>query len=198
MTLTSDGDLHRAEAVQLCHALNFSETHFGAIWKPMLLVICAEHHSRIILKYRQQHLTGQTLTGHSHETDGRLYYLCDTLYHCWHRHLSILVQDLKFVPKVTEQLTVRGPQGFHFLFVCIFKYIKLVFSTVCHVHLPTESSGVCYNELYSLRMAELTKTPLIIQWRVSEDHHLQSDSIPPLREVFPLFRCFELHSAEWY
>lgn len=47
--------------------------------------------------------------------------------------------------------------------------------SVCLVHLPAESFGVCHNELDSAQMAEITKTLLIIQWGVGEDHHLKQD-----------------------
>lgn len=43
-------------------------------------------------------------------------------------------------------------------------------------HLPTESSGVCDNEPDAPWMAQLTKTLLLIQWGVSEDHHLKNQS----------------------
>lgn len=42
--------LYRVNAVELCHALNFREDNLSAIWKPMLLLIYTEHHSRILLK----------------------------------------------------------------------------------------------------------------------------------------------------
>ena len=51
--LTTDFDLHRGDVVELSHALDFREGNMTAIGKFMLLVICADHDSRIPLKYEK-------------------------------------------------------------------------------------------------------------------------------------------------
>lgn len=51
------------------------------------------------------------------------------------------------------------------------------------VHLPTQSFGVCHNELDSMPVAEITETFLIIQRGVSEHHHLKETPSPVWTDV---------------
>jgi len=50
VTLTTVFDVHRADAVELRHALDFREEHLRTIWKSTMPVICEQHHSRIRLQ----------------------------------------------------------------------------------------------------------------------------------------------------
>lgn len=79
---------------------------------------------------------------------------------------------------------------FHALSIC-----RLIFLTVRLAHLPTESFGVCHNELDSMQMAEIPKTLLIVQWGVSEDHHLKKKELSTMKSVFGflLDHLFDLH-----
>lgn len=52
--LTTDFNLHGADAVELRHALDFSEANFGAVWKCMSLVLYADNHTRIILTQHER------------------------------------------------------------------------------------------------------------------------------------------------
>lgn len=99
------------------------------------------------------------------------YYLWDVLHNYCFRRLAVLVQDLKFLPKVTKQLSENKSSVLFLCFVCsnLFSQIFDIFPS------PTQSFGVGYDKLDSACVTEITKMLLIVQGGVREDHHLETE-----------------------